>query len=200
MSQVSVKHREKMIRATAVLLPSKGLAGLSLVEVARFTGAPRGSLYHYFPGGWEELIHEALNLANSVGLDIIQDMQVASEGPEAIVQGMGARLKLWMKTSNFEAGCPVAAAALSAGPNEPLIRSRCADIYAAWVSALSQRLQGAGLSKLRADKFSQAVLDCFEGSLLRSRVQKNLKPIDSAIVHLQEHLRLLLAAESSVGS
>jgi TetR/AcrR family transcriptional regulator, lmrAB and yxaGH operons repressor len=188
MNTVALKHRDKMVRATAVLLPSKGLAGLSLVEVARLTGAPRGSLYHYFPGGWEELIHDALALASDVGLSMIQDTIVKGEDAEAMVQSLGARLKRWLTSSAFEGGCPVAAAALSAGPGEPLIRELCADIYEAWIAALDARLQVAGLSKTDASRFAQAVLDNFEGALLRARVQKSVKPIDVAITNLKTYL------------
>jgi TetR/AcrR family transcriptional regulator, lmrAB and yxaGH operons repressor len=188
MTLISIKHREKMVRATAALLPSKGLAGLSLVEVARFTGAPRGSLYHYFPGGWDQLIHESLDLAKDVGLAIIQDMRIDNETPDAIIVGMGGRLKAWLKKSHFEAGCPVAAVALSAGPKDPLMRAHCAQIYEAWIIALDQRLRKAGFPAKRSNGFAQAILDCFEGALLRARVQKSAKPIDSAIAHLQRFL------------
>jgi TetR/AcrR family transcriptional regulator, lmrAB and yxaGH operons repressor len=191
MNNIAVKHRDKMVRATAVLLPSKGLAGLSLVEVARLTGAPRGSLYHYFPGGWEELIHDALALASDVGLSMIQDITDKSETSEEIVHSLGVGLKRWLTSSSFEGGCPVAAAALSAGPNEPLIRQLCADIYEAWITALDIRLQGAGLRKAEAGRFAQAVLDNFEGALLRARVQKSVKPIDVAMTNLKIHLGAL---------
>ena len=173
-----------MIRATARLLPSKGLAGLSLVEVARLTGAPRGSLYHYFPGGWEELVRDALTLAQDFGLKLVLAIPASDDKPEAVVRAMGRSFKRWMKGSGFDAGCPVAAAALSAGEGEPAIRSQCADVYARWIAALDARFQAHGLRKLDSSRFAQAVLDGFEGALLRARAQKNVTPIDIAVANL----------------
>ena len=177
-------HKKNMIRATARLLPSKGLAGLSLVEVARITGAPRGSLYHYFPGGWEELVRDALSVAQDYGLNLVQALPVSDDKPEAVVQAMGREFKRWMKKTGFDGGCPVAAAALSAGEDEPAIRSQCADIYARWIAALDARFQAHGLKKPDSGRFAQAVLDGFEGALIRARAQKNVTPIDTAVANL----------------
>ena len=43
--------RQDMIIGAAGLLSRRGLQGTSFSEVLAATGAPRGSLYHHFPGG-----------------------------------------------------------------------------------------------------------------------------------------------------
>jgi len=55
--------RQKMIERAAILLAQKGLQGASFSEVLEASGAPRGSLYHHFPGGKDELVLAAVALA-----------------------------------------------------------------------------------------------------------------------------------------
>ena len=183
-----INHRQNMIRTTALLLPSKGLAGLSLVEVGRMTGAPRGSLYHYFPGGWEELLQEALRLAQHYGLALIEaaplEVGDPTADPAALIEGLGLTLKKWFKKSAFNGGCPVGAAALSAGDDEVKIRGQCAEIFISWTAALAARFQATGLEKANAHDLAQGVLDGFQGALLRARAQRSIAPIDAAVRNL----------------
>ena len=52
--------RDRMIDGAAVLLAKRGLQGASFSEVLEATGAPRGSIYHHFPGGKDELVAAAI--------------------------------------------------------------------------------------------------------------------------------------------
>ncbi|MFM9150088.1 MAG: TetR/AcrR family transcriptional regulator, partial [Solirubrobacterales bacterium] len=60
------KTREKMIGGAASLLSQRGLQGTSFSEVLELTDTPRGSIYHHFPGGKDELVAEAIALLGSV--------------------------------------------------------------------------------------------------------------------------------------
>jgi TetR/AcrR family transcriptional repressor of lmrAB and yxaGH operons len=55
--------REAMIEAAWLLIAERGLEGMSTREVLARTGAPRGSVYHYFPRGRAELIEHAIDHA-----------------------------------------------------------------------------------------------------------------------------------------
>ena len=59
--------RTKMVKGAAGLLATKGVEGTSFAEVLAVTDAPRGSIYHHFPGGKSELVHAALDLVSSAG-------------------------------------------------------------------------------------------------------------------------------------
>jgi len=47
-----------MLEATAQLVRERGYSGTSLNDILAASGAPRGSLYHHFPGGKDELVTE----------------------------------------------------------------------------------------------------------------------------------------------
>lgn len=61
MAGVSKSVREAMIEAAWLLIAERGLEGMATREVLARTGAPRGSVYHHFPGGRTELIEAAID-------------------------------------------------------------------------------------------------------------------------------------------
>jgi TetR/AcrR family transcriptional regulator, lmrAB and yxaGH operons repressor len=58
-----------MITGAAQLLAERGLLASSFSEVLDRTGAPRGSIYHHFPGGKDELVSEAIRHVGRIGLE-----------------------------------------------------------------------------------------------------------------------------------
>ncbi|MDX3226629.1 TetR family transcriptional regulator [Streptomyces sp. ME19-01-6] len=52
-----------MVRTTAGLLREYGASATSIDRVLAHGGAPRGSVYHHFPGGRTQLVEEAVELA-----------------------------------------------------------------------------------------------------------------------------------------
>src|SRR5580692_11038940 len=58
--------RERMVRSAAQLIRRQGVSGTGMREIVTEADAPRGSLQHYFPGGKEELVSEALTWMGGV--------------------------------------------------------------------------------------------------------------------------------------
>ena len=55
--------RAKLVEITAELIQRQGLRATGLNQIIARSGAPRGSLYHHFSGGKEELAASALATA-----------------------------------------------------------------------------------------------------------------------------------------
>src|SRR2546421_9466976 len=51
--------RKRMIQSAMLLMGENGVEATSFSQVLEHSGAPRGSIYHHFPGGKAELIEEA---------------------------------------------------------------------------------------------------------------------------------------------
>src|SRR5207249_1860292 len=52
--------RARMVRSAASLIRTRGVAGTSFSDVLADSGAPRGSIYHHFPEGKEQLAADAI--------------------------------------------------------------------------------------------------------------------------------------------
>src|SRR5688572_25165035 len=83
--------RQRMVLSTAALLREYGAAATSIDRVLAHSGAPRGSVYHHFPGGRAQLIDEAVALAG----DFVVGMIEAAAQADDPVEALDAFFALW---------------------------------------------------------------------------------------------------------
>ena len=53
--------RASMVRSAASLIRTRGVNATSFSDVLADSGAPRGSIYHHFPGGKDQLVDAAIH-------------------------------------------------------------------------------------------------------------------------------------------
>src|SRR5437879_7196953 len=63
--------RERMVAGAVNLLARHVLQATSFSEVLEHSGAPRGSVYHHFPGGKDQMIGSALDAAGDVAIELL---------------------------------------------------------------------------------------------------------------------------------
>src|ERR1700760_3766933 len=120
--------KQTMIERTAVLLAKKGLQGASFSEILEASGAPRGSLYHHFPGGKDELVLAALDHAGKQAMSVLD--RLSGKTAREVAEGF---LSLWrtvLARSDFAAGCAVVAVTVAAESEE--LRTRAAASLKSW--------------------------------------------------------------------
>src|SRR3954454_21218278 len=66
MATTRTDPRERMIESAVVLFRERGVHGTSFADVLEHSGAPRGSLYHWFPAGKAQLAEEATRYSGGV--------------------------------------------------------------------------------------------------------------------------------------
>jgi len=167
-----------MVRTTKALLQEQGYPGTGLNEIIRRSGAPKGSMYHYFPGGKEALGAAALELA---GEEIRAQLVALGDLPpaEAIVRSAEI-LGRELAASGFGAGSPVATVALEMSSASDVLREACAKVYDVWHQLLQENLMRAGVPETTARAAAMVTLSTIEGALLLSRVQRSLEPLQRA--------------------
>lgn len=166
--------RQRMIEQAVLLLAKKGLQGASFSEVLEASGAPRGSLYHHFPGGKDELVLAALTLAGDRALGVLS----ALEGrPAADVAK--TFLGLWrglLVQANFSAGCAVAA--VTAATESPVLLERAAQVFRGWRIRLAHLLAAGGVDRSRAPALAASLIAACEGAVAIARAERSLEPFD----------------------
>lgn len=166
--------RTKMVEGAVRLLAINGVEGTSFAEVLAATGAPRGSIYHHFPGGKTELLHAALDLASERGLAA---MEATRGQPPAVV--VARFLDLWrelLNRSKLSAGCAVLAVTVAAGDNELL--DHAGTIFRTWADLLADLFATSGMKKPRARELAVTVIAATEGAVALSRAQRSREPFD----------------------
>ena len=182
------RTRKKLIDATGDLLRRQGFHATGLSDIVSESGAPRGSLYFYFPGGKDELARAALEAAGAEWRARIGAAVAAAPDLDAAIAAIVKLLGDDLEASGFENGCPVAAVALET-TSKPVHDAIVAH-YAEWQRAITQYLVAAGFAAAAARQLAVVALSAIEGALLLSRVQKSRSPLTT----VGAALRAMIAA------
>ncbi|MFM8861247.1 MAG: TetR/AcrR family transcriptional regulator [Acidimicrobiia bacterium] len=177
--------RTEMIEGASELLAAHGVQGTSFALVLETTGAPRGSIYHHFPGGKHELVLAAVAAAGASVAALI-DAAVA-DSPDELVRMFIGGWRHTLTRGGFERGCAIAAASQS-GEDDVDIRAAADDVFVEWRSALSRALVRSGDDPSAADDHAALLIAAVEGALLMGRAAHSAEIFD---VIERQILRLL---------
>ena len=164
--------RERLINVTSDLIRKKGYFGTGINEVLKQVGVPKGSLYHHFPKGKDELIREAVYYG---GENQMQKYGEALRGKTA-EQGLSDMIDVMVDEllkSNFEDGCPIAAVAMAAGTIDEEIREACAKVFIGWQNNLEGYLERRGVKNAQIK--AEELYSMFEGAYVLSKAHKDVK-------------------------
>lgn len=174
------KTRGRLIAAAAKLFQEKGYAATGLSEILAAAGAPKGSLYHFFPGGKSDLASAALAAAGEAMVaELHRSMDQCSSAAEAI-EAYADQLALWLEQSGFRRGCPVATVALEEAPGDTPVAHAARDALMATQAALAEILVSSGFSAARAEALAGHALAALEGALILARISKDAAPVRNA--------------------
>ena len=166
--------KRKMIERTAVLLAKKGLEGTSFSEVLAASGAPRGSLYHHFPGGKDELILAAVGLAGDQALAVME--RTAGQPAVIVAETFLALWRMVLEKSDFGAGC--AALAVTVAADTPELLDRAAQVFRSWRTRLAALLAEGGVPAKRAAALATSLIAAAEGGVVLARADHSFEPFD----------------------
>jgi TetR/AcrR family transcriptional regulator, lmrAB and yxaGH operons repressor len=174
------KHRDKIVRAATELLRRRGYAATGINEIAELSGAPKGSLYHYFPDGKEQIAAEALRYAGDLVHATILNLLRANQSPGDAARAYGKLLGGWMAKSAFTDGCPVATTMLEISPNVSAIVEAGGAALASWIDAFAEALEASGVPSDKARALARNAIMLFEGALILARVERSSAAIETA--------------------
>ena len=183
--------RALLLDGARQLLAEKGYAGMELRDVAARGHAPRGSIYHHFPGGKTQLAVEAAELEGTEIRDLIE-RSLAERGLAQTLTAFGEMFRRRVKDKPERLGCPVAAAAL-ARPEDPDLAAAATAAFESWEAPIAAALRDEGLGARDAETFAGLVVSTVEGALVRARAAADQAPLDSAVAGLQQALAALLS-------
>jgi AcrR family transcriptional regulator len=189
--------RERMVISAALLIRERGAHPTAISDVLAHSGAPRGSAYHYFPGGRTQLLCEAIDYAG----EYIAGKIATGARPIDMLDTLVQYYRDELTRTDYRAGCPVVAVTVEGGdPDEPgrtaPLIERAAQVFGRWTALVTQRLVADGVAVSRAEELAMLVTAAIEGAIVVARARRDLRPLD--LVHHQ--LRALLAAQTPEGN
>jgi TetR/AcrR family transcriptional repressor of lmrAB and yxaGH operons len=173
--------RARFIRTAAQLFCRHGYHGVGLTRIIEAADAPKGSFYHHFPEGKEELAeHAMLWAANAVTRAIIE----AFAGAESFAAGsraLASQLAAWTKGSDFRDGCPITGIALGTIPESQRLSVTARNVFDGWLALVASEARRLGHDGLEARNMAMALLCALEGAWLVSRMTRSTLPFESCL-------------------
>ncbi len=181
--------REQILQTTCALLEKQGFHGTGLNEIVKESGAPKGSLYYYFPDGKDQITSEAVLQSGRLTAERIRAGLAESSNAAKAVYHLVLNIADNVELSGFAAGSPLTAVAMETATKSERINAACRDAYGMLQSAFREKLLESGYTNTKANELATFVTASIEGGIILSRTYHTAEPLRQ----VAKQLKLLLA-------
>jgi TetR/AcrR family transcriptional regulator, lmrAB and yxaGH operons repressor len=170
-----VSTKTKMLVSAAEVLRERGAAGLTIDEVLSRSGAPRGSVYHHFPAGRNQILTEALRYGGDL---ITAKIEAASrDGGMVLLHRFVEFWEQLLRDTDFSAGCPVVAAAIGSAEEERQLTATAGQIFESWHAAQTRSFVAEGFPPAEAASLATTSIAAVEGAVVLCRATHTTAPL-----------------------
>ncbi|MGC7098783.1 TetR/AcrR family transcriptional regulator [Amycolatopsis lurida] len=177
--------RERMVYSAAQLVRAQGVAATGVRDVVEHAGAPRGSFQHYFPGGKDQLVGEALLWSAEFAA---QHASAYAKARKPTPAGLFAHLaKQWkdeFSRRGFERGCPVMATAADLAGGDSAVVEPLRAALERWELAVAEQLERMDLPKRKARRLATLMISTLEGAIMAARIRRDVAPLTTVVAEL----------------
>jgi len=190
--------RERILNSGAELFRQQGYEATGVKQIVQAASAPFGSLYHFFPGGKEQLAAEAIRVSGAIYGELLPAVFESAPDPVAGVEAFFAGAAEHLQASDYADACPIATVALEVSSSSEPLREACAEVFGSWIAAGTERFVAAGLSAARAREMTLVMLAALEGAFVLARALRSTEPLHAAGAQAAEAMRQALAPTAPV--
>ncbi|MGA8745178.1 MAG: TetR/AcrR family transcriptional regulator [Solirubrobacterales bacterium] len=185
--------KDRLLETSGALFRRQGYMGTGVKQIVEEAGAPFGSLYHFFPGGKEELGAETIRRSGALyGLLFVEFVGSDID----LLTGVGnffAGAAQTLRETNYADACPIAIVALEVSSTNEELRKACADVFDAWIEGGTERFALEGIPRRQARAVVIQMLSALEGAFVLSRALRSTEPIELAGEAVVESIRVVLS-------
>lgn len=181
--------KEKIVETASKLFQEQGYHATGLNQITQESGAPKGSLYYYFPEGKEQLAsvaveNTALNVAKRIKEGLMNE-----EDPVKAIQAFILHLATAFEETDKKMGIPVAAVALETANNSEVIRQSCQKAYDLWHEIYATKLIKAGYGEEDAYEAALVINAMIEGAFINVLTRRDGEPLRKVAKYIPNILR-----------
>ncbi|HLS54950.1 MAG TPA: TetR/AcrR family transcriptional regulator [Zeimonas sp.] len=173
-----------MLEATISLMRGCGLSGTGINEIVRESGAPKGSVYYFFPDGKLSLASEALAIYAQRARSFIDTALASRKRPEDKVRALFSAFAKRARESGYLKSCAVGTVSLDLNGDTARLQPVLADALDQWVDCIAAHFDFGDARRTRA--FASLALTTIEGAYVRCRAEHSEKAFIEAAEWLAE--------------
>jgi AcrR family transcriptional regulator len=186
--------RDRIVAATTELFRRRGYNGTSLKQITGAAAAPTGSLYHFFPGGKDDLARTVITTSGSAYRQLFELIADEAGDPGAAVSAFFDGAADTLADTDYIDACPIGTIAREVASTSDDLRQATADVFTEWVTALADRLVAAGMSRGGATDFATTVVAALEGGFVLARAQRDASLLRTTGRHMRTLVDAAVAA------
>jgi TetR/AcrR family transcriptional repressor of lmrAB and yxaGH operons len=177
--------KEQIVSTAARLFFSQGYHATGLNQIIKESSTPKGSLYHYFPHGKEELAHECIQKANEQIMQKFEDTFSAHESTGDAIQRFIHDMADETEAAGFTGFLPFSFwAAVETSCISHQLRVACQGVFANWQNIITKHLMMEGVGEEKARETGLLVISLMEGALIISLTNQDKQPLLTAADYL----------------
>ena len=189
--------RERILDASRVLFARRGYAGTGIKQILAEADAAFASLYHFFPGGKDQLAAEAIRTSGAMYQQLVEGVLDAAPDLLTGVIDCFAGAAETLRATGYADACPIATVALEVASTDETLRQATADVFASWITALTTRIVSVGVDEATATELAISTIALLEGAFVLSRTLRSTVPMTAAGQTATEAARAVLKRAQS---
>jgi len=172
--------RDRIVETSAELFRKQGYAATGVKQIVTAAQAPFGSLYHFFPGGKEQLGAEAIRTSGALYELLIP--AVFDPAPDIVtaVRDFFSGAAQHLVETDYADACPIATVALEVSSSSEPMREACADVFESWIAAGAPRFVAAGIDEDQARELTISMIAALEGAFVLARAMRQTEALELA--------------------
>lgn len=169
--------RDQIIGTTCNLLEAQGYHATGLNQILKESGAPKGSLYYYFPDGKEGLVSEAVERQGRLVAERIKAELTESSNAAEAIRSFIYNIAQNVEASGYRSGGPLTTVALETATSSERLNLTCREAYRLIQEAFAAKLVEHGFTPERADHMATFITAAIEGGIILSRTNHSGDPL-----------------------
>lgn len=186
-SPIHAGERHALLKQLRRVFEFNGYAGATFSLMAAATGLGRATLYHYFPGGKQEmaeaLLEDAASELDTRAFSHLLGGARPTDRLSAFIQGFGEYLH------DGHGHCLLSV--FAQGDARDVLGPAVASHMARWQMLLEETLAGTGLSPKRARRLADDVLDGLYGGLVVGKMTGDERHFERSMKRIARRLEKL---------
>lgn len=178
--------RERMVYSAAQLVRARGATGTGVRDVVEHAKAPRGSFQHYFPGGKDQLVGEAVLWAADFAAERVRSYRrtARNPSPSGLFAHMAKQWKQDFTERGYQRGCPLMAAAADLVGTGSAVTADLRAGVERWEAAVAEELGEMDIPSRRAKRLATLMISTLEGAIMAARLRGDVGPLTTVVAEL----------------
>ena len=186
--------RMRILEASTELFRRQGMSGTGLKQIAEVAKAPFGSIYHFFPGGKDDLAGETIRRAGGEYRDLVLAFFAGPDDLVTNVETAFAGAAAVLVETDYADACPIATVALEVASTNETLRQATAEVFTDWIEVGGRHLEQRGVPPEAARGLIIGFIASLEGAFVLARSLRSTEPLEVAGRTVQAAVREALGA------